>query len=69
MKVLLEIKDKQLQKQILDSIEHTNTWFDLEWIMKKYDKSERTIYRWVNIGKIKKIDWFYYINKWYTKKD
>jgi len=63
MKVVLEIKDKDLQREIFEHIKWQPIWFSLEWIMEYYDRTERTIHRWINAGKIKKIDWFYYINK------
>lgn len=66
MKILIEVKDQDLQREIFEYIKWQPTWFDMAWIMWYYDRSERTIHRWVNSGKIQKKEWLYYINR---KKD
>jgi len=47
MKVVLEIKDKDLQREIFEHIKWQPIWFSLEWIMEYYDRTERTIHRWI----------------------
>lgn len=69
MKLILDISDNpNLREEVLKAVWQNNAWFNLEWAMSYFGKSERTIHRWVNSGKLIKVDWFYYLNKGHGNK-